>query len=119
MKHGPCCLTQYDPLAFDSHHSLITHHSLGCKVERDDVVFNLGRLALLVNAFSTNRIQDLRIGTQDKLHQPVRGSDEVVLRCLQSKGFNTGLQVMPALYPVINAALAAGADGRTRFYTFS
>lgn len=63
------------------------------QVSREDAVFNLGRTALLVAAFQTGDWSLLRDAMDDRLHQPPRG------------------QVFPALYPAIEAALAAGAHG--------
>eukprot|EP00944_MAST-04C_sp_MAST-4C-sp1_P012496 g12496.t1 len=61
------------------------------KVTRNDAIFNIGRVAFLVNALSQNKLYDLRYGTEDVLHQPPRSS------------------VYPYLYPLMNAALGAGA----------
>jgi homoserine kinase len=63
------------------------------QIPREDAVFNLGRTALLVAAFQTGDWSLLRDAMDDRLHQPPRG------------------QVFPALYPAIEAALAAGAHG--------
>jgi len=41
-------------------------------VSRTDAVFNLGRVALLVDALVTGRLELLKIATQDRLHQPAR-----------------------------------------------
>ena len=60
-------------------------------VSRADAVYNLGRVALLVNAFASGAWEDLALATEDKLHQPARE------------------HIMPALAPVINAAKDAGA----------
>ncbi|EGD76438.1 threonine synthase [Salpingoeca rosetta] len=68
---------------------------LKSEVPRDDAIFNIARTALLVRAFQTGDLDSLRHATEDKLHQPVRGSDKV----------------LPALFPVIKAALDAGAKG--------
>ena len=62
-------------------------------VPREDAVFNLGRIALFVNAFASGSLDDLALATQDALHQPARCA------------------IMPALAPCIKAALAAGAKG--------
>ena len=56
-----------------------------------EAVFNLGRAALLVAAFAENRLDALRVATQDVLHQPARG------------------RIFTALPDVIDAALDAGA----------
>jgi threonine synthase/homoserine kinase len=62
-------------------------------VPREDAVFNLGRIALFVNAFASGSLDDLALATEDALHQPARCA------------------IMPALAPCIKAALAAGAKG--------
>ena len=64
-------------------------------IPRSDAVFNIGRLGLLINAMTTKNLDLLRIATQDKLHQPIRGQQDV----------------MAWLHPVVEAALAAGAKG--------
>ncbi len=65
------------------------------EIPRADAVFNLSRTALLVHALTTGDLDALRDATEDRLHQPPRG------------------KAMPALYPVIQAALEAGAKGVT------
>ena len=62
-------------------------------VARRDVVYNLGRVALLINALATGRWQDLKSGTEDRLHQPAREF------------------LFPAMKVIIHAALEAGALG--------
>ncbi len=42
------------------------------KVSHEDAVFNMGRAALLVNALASDRVEDLRAATEDRLHQPYR-----------------------------------------------
>jgi len=64
-------------------------------IPRADAVFNMSRLALLVRSLSSGSWDDLITACNDKLHQPIRG----------------GEAVMPWLYPVVNAAKAAGAKG--------
>uniref|UniRef100_K3WII8 Homoserine kinase n=1 Tax=Globisporangium ultimum (strain ATCC 200006 / CBS 805.95 / DAOM BR144) TaxID=431595 RepID=K3WII8_GLOUD len=64
------------------------------KVDRKDAVFNIGRAAILVNAFRSGNLDELRYATQDMLHQPQRGEAQY-----------------PHLFPLIEAALAAGAHG--------
>jgi homoserine kinase len=44
------------------------------QVDRKDAVFNLGRVALLVRAFSTGDLKLLPVATDDRLHQPARQS---------------------------------------------
>ena len=52
--------------------TLESRYSLPSMVPYDDVVFNLSRIAFLVNALATERLEDLFLGTQDRLHQPHR-----------------------------------------------
>ncbi len=63
-------------------------------MDRKDCVFNIGRVAWLVNALSTSNLDNLRFGVEDALHQPQRGK-----------------AVYKHLYPLIEAANAAGANG--------
>lgn len=58
-----------------------------------DVVFNIGRVAWLVNALNTNSLHNLHFGVQDRLHQPQRGE-----------------HVYKHLVPMIEAAERAGAN---------
>ena len=53
----------------DTHQSRAT---LPDHISRADVVYNLGRVALLVNSLSNNHLNLLEIATQDKIHQPFR-----------------------------------------------
>ena len=62
-------------------------------VSREDAVFNVSRVAWLVNAFNMQRFDNLKFGAQDRLHQPHRAKI-----------------VYPHLYPLIDAATSAGAD---------
>lgn len=62
-------------------------------VSRKDAVFNIGRVAWLINALATNNIDQLRYGVEDALHQPQRGA-----------------AVYPHLSPLISAAVSAGAS---------
>jgi homoserine kinase len=63
------------------------------QLSRDDTVFNLSRTALFVAAFQTGDWPLLRDAMDDRLHQPARG------------------QILPILFPVIEAACGAGAHG--------
>lgn len=65
--------------------------ALPAEISLSEAVFNIGRTALLVAAMATGRLDALRVATDDVLHQPARA------------------RIFPALYDVINAALAAGA----------
>jgi homoserine kinase len=62
------------------------------KLEYKQAVFNIGRVAFLVNALNSNKLYDLRFGTQDALHQPQRGA-----------------KVYHHLQPLIDAGLKEGA----------
>ena len=66
---------------------------LPARISRKDAVFNIGRVALLVNALAARQPGYLRVATQDRLHQPRRRS------------------LFPALDDIIEAALQAGASG--------
>ena len=59
----------------------------------NDAVFNLGRVALLINAFSTGDFSKLNIATKDRLHQPYR---EVLF---------------PSMSRIMKAAMDGGAAG--------
>lgn len=62
-------------------------------VPLEDAVFNAGRVGLLVDALHTGRLDQLREGMEDRLHQPPRR------------------QLYPWTVPAIQAALGAGAYG--------
>ena len=62
-------------------------------ISRQDAVYNMGRVALLVNALSTQRVEDLMAATKDRLHQPYRG------------------RLFPAMKVIFSGALKAGALG--------
>ena len=62
-------------------------------VERSDAVFNAGRTALLVDAFSSGDLSKLQVATQDRLHQPARET------------------IFPAMKNIFRSALDAGALG--------
>eukprot|EP00124_Ichthyophonus_hoferi_P001602 Ihof_evm2s88 gene=Ihof_evmTU2s88 len=62
-------------------------------IPRKDAIFNMSRTALLVSAFYSGDMSRLRLATQDRLHQPPRAT------------------AYPELYPIIQAALDAGAHG--------
>ncbi len=66
---------------------------LSQEVSRADAIFNIGRAAMLVNAFSTGRLELLRHATEDLLHQPARRA------------------VYPAMKRLIESALIGGAHG--------
>jgi homoserine kinase len=58
---------------------------------REDTVFNVGRVALLVTALAAARYDLLDEATQDRIHQPVRGD------------------IFPGLKPIMAAAKEGGA----------
>lgn len=60
---------------------------------REAVVHNLSRLALFLSALADGRMEDLRIATEDRLHQPYRA------------------ELVPGLDKIIAAATGAGAYG--------
>ena len=66
---------------------------LSKKITRDDAVYNIGRVAMLVRALSTGDLKHLAVATDDRLHQPARQA------------------VFPAMKNIIRAALGAGALG--------
>mmetsp|Transcript_17348 Transcript_17348/g.25713 ORF Transcript_17348/g.25713 Transcript_17348/m.25713 type:complete len:319 (+) Transcript_17348:525-1481(+) len=62
-------------------------------VTRDEAVFNIGRVAWLINALSTGNLDNLKAGCQDALHQPQRSH-----------------KVYPFLNQMVEAAIKAGAN---------
>jgi homoserine kinase len=62
-------------------------------ISRKDAIFNIGRVAWLINALASNNIDNLRFGVEDALHQPQRAA-----------------AVYPHLNPIIKAAVEAGAS---------
>ena len=62
-------------------------------IPRKDAIFNIGRVAWLVNALASSNLDQLRFGCEDALHQPQRAK-----------------ALYPHLIPLINAAVAAGAN---------
>ena len=66
---------------------------LPSSVPREDAVYNVGRVALLVNALATGNLDGLRIATKDRLHQPYRQA------------------LFPAMKVIFLAAVSAGALG--------
>ncbi len=63
------------------------------QIAREDVTYNLGRVALLTKALITGQSDSLKVATQDRLHQPYRQA------------------LFPAMSDIFVAALSAGADG--------
>ena len=62
-------------------------------ISRGDAVYNVGKVALLVNALATGKLEELRYATSDRLHQPYR------------------LRLFPAMKVIFAAAIDAGALG--------
>jgi homoserine kinase len=60
---------------------------------RSDAVFNIGRAALMAYAFTTRRPGFLKIGTEDRLHQPYR------------------VPLVKGMPEMLDAACSAGAQG--------
>jgi len=63
-------------------------------VARSDAVFNLQRVAALVDALHRDDLDSLRFAMRDSLHQPIRGE-----------------KAYPHLDAMVQAALGAGAHG--------
>ena len=105
---------------------------LGADVPRADAVFNIARAALLVRAMATGDLRNLRIATDDRLHQPARqaiffpmkniiraalgagalgaflsGAGSTVLALAVEKEFTIG-------YEMADAAAKSGLDGEIR-----
>ena len=66
---------------------------LSAKITRDDAVYNISRVALLITALTTGDLTHLDIATQDRIHQPDRQ------------------KIFPAMNNIFRAALASGAYG--------
>jgi homoserine kinase len=62
-------------------------------VSRADAVYNIGRAALLAACLASGRLEHLDEATRDRLHQPYRE------------------RLFPALAPLVEASLEAGALG--------
>ena len=63
------------------------------RISREDAVYNMGRIALLMNALASGRLNDLHFATMDRIHQPYRQ------------------RLFPAMKVIFSAALQAGALG--------
>ena len=68
-----------------------TRRLLPESLSRADVVYQSSRAALLVASLATGKLENLRVATQDRLHQPARG------------------QLFPQMTDLFDAALDAGA----------
>lgn len=63
-------------------------------ISRSDAVFNIQRVALLVDSLHRSDMQGLQYAMKDRLHQPIRGE-----------------KAYPHLQPMLDAAIAGGAHG--------
>ena len=70
-----------------------TRKQLPANITREDAIFNIGRVALLINSLATGSLANLEIATKDRLHQPIRQEN------------------FPPMKTIINAAIRAGALG--------
>ena len=104
-------------------------------ISREDAVYNMGRVALLVNAMATGRVDDLRIATRDRIHQPYRQglfpAMKVIFAAAMSAGalgvFLSGSgstilalakgREMTVAYEMAEAARQAGVDGQVKITT--
>jgi len=66
---------------------------LSREIDRQDAVYNIGRVGLLVNAFSSRNYDHLSTATQDRIHQPARQ------------------KLFPPMKVIFDAATGAGALG--------
>ena len=66
---------------------------LPAMVSREDAVYHLGRVAMLVNALATGQLEQLGVATRDRLHQPERE------------------RIFPAMRHILSAARESGALG--------
>ena len=105
---------------------------LSAKVSREDAVYNMGRVALLINALSAGRVDDLRVATQDRLHQPARQELLPVMRLLFRSALDAGAlgvflsgagstvlaltqgSELTVAYEMADAANKAGAPGEVK-----
>lgn len=67
--------------------------ALPAQITRQDAIFNIGRMGLLVRALQTGDHDKLRLAMEDRLHQPYR------------------LPLVPGLVEAFAAAYSAGASG--------
>lgn len=99
---------------------------LGAPVPFDDVVFNLGRVAMLVGALAAGDVDALRMATEDRVHQPARlGLAEPCRRAIEAalaadawcawlSGSGPTVATMCALADADELAAALPADGHTK-----
>ncbi|MQF68741.1 homoserine kinase [SAR202 cluster bacterium AD-804-J14_MRT_500m] len=60
------------------------------RVPREDAIYNLGRVALLVNALNSDRVLDLGVAMEDRLHQQYRNSLYPAMSILIREARNAG-----------------------------
>ena len=82
-----------DAVLFVPDQPVITQEARSLLPRRDDAVFNIGRVGLLINALATGDLSLLRTATEDRLHQQERE------------------KIFPAMKNILRAALEAGALG--------
>lgn len=99
---------------------------LPAQVPLDDVVFNLGRTALLVAALAAGEVGVLREATQDRIHQDIRLAGAVPSRTALEMALDAGawaawlsgsgptVAVMCAVDEAETIAAALPADGHTK-----
>lgn len=99
---------------------------LPAQVPLDDVVFNLGRTALLVAALAAGEVGVLRDATQDRIHQDIRLAAAVPSRTALEMALDAGawaawlsgsgptVAVMCAVDEAETIAAALPADGHTK-----
>jgi len=66
---------------------------LPSSIAYSDAIYNLGRIALLINSLNSGNLKNLLIATEDKLHQPYRQT------------------IFPSMRVIMNSAINAGANG--------
>ena len=74
-------------------HTKYSRGKLPSKVSMEDAVFNIGHVALLIDALNNSRLDQITIATEDRLHQPIRS------------------KLFPAFKYITEAAKKAGALG--------
>jgi homoserine kinase len=103
-----------------------SRRALGAAVPFDDVVFNLGRLAVLVAAFAAGDVEALRVGVHDRLHQPTRLAHAVPSRIAMQAADDAGawacwlsgsgptVAAMCAVHDAQKIAASLPGDGHTK-----
>ena len=62
-------------------------------ISRSDVIYNIARVALLINSFNKQSFNLLNIATKDKIHQPYRSGN------------------IPGYQSIVKGAIKGGASG--------